>query len=434
MSGQPVSIPDAQQEFVCPGATYAISRSVHLARLAAYYPECRNCSHRHDTGHLPVAELLEAAHTRLNTQRGLAIDDGVRGVYLNELDRGVAARLAGAFASLLWESSHSSSPVVVVGCDQRPSSPELISAVLDSLKRMGCSVVDVGPTIPPHFCSAIRRHQAVGGVFVNGSGRNPSWNGLDFVGPHATPISDQVGGEPQSGIPFGVRDIVRVSELPINRPTRHAGSVRPDRDWSQYEDSLRPFFHALRPLRVVVGVSVALQRRLLQRVFEELPCRLVVTDLPTRQRDATDPLDPDVRRIGTLVVEQRADLGFVIDDDARRCAAVDETGNLLAPAQLIGLLWDLVLAENSAATLLLGEGVSAQHVRVAGPCTVVSAPDTVTDIATRLSEYNADFAGGPSGRYWYRDPAPVCDGVITLGKLMAALSRGDTELSRLVAG
>ena len=42
------------EPYVCPGEERPISRSVHLARLAAFDPACRMCSRRHEAGPFPL--------------------------------------------------------------------------------------------------------------------------------------------------------------------------------------------------------------------------------------------------------------------------------------------------------------------------------------------------------------------------------------------
>src|SRR5262249_46978265 len=86
----------------CPGEEYDITRAVHLARLAASYPKCRNCPHAagavaRDDGTSEEEELFRARDGALFTS------EGVRGRYLNELTRATAAQIAGAMASCLWD-------------------------------------------------------------------------------------------------------------------------------------------------------------------------------------------------------------------------------------------------------------------------------------------------------------------------------------------
>ncbi|HSG72864.1 MAG TPA: hypothetical protein VLA12_20795, partial [Planctomycetaceae bacterium] len=56
--------------YFCPGEELPVSWSVHLARLAAFYPKCFECPLRHQTGHLPaqiVEQLRESERTRPRT-------------------------------------------------------------------------------------------------------------------------------------------------------------------------------------------------------------------------------------------------------------------------------------------------------------------------------------------------------------------------------
>ncbi|HUG91582.1 MAG TPA: hypothetical protein VML55_12140, partial [Planctomycetaceae bacterium] len=74
--------------YICPGDTHPISRSVHLSRLAAFYPKCRDCALRHETGQLPQQTLVRIHSTERRVQRkSLLTAEGLRGVYLNEIDR-----------------------------------------------------------------------------------------------------------------------------------------------------------------------------------------------------------------------------------------------------------------------------------------------------------------------------------------------------------
>ena len=64
-----------ETQFRCPGDTHSISRSVHLSRLAAFYPACRQCQHRGDTGQLPprtVERIQQAAVFVLRNQAVLS--------------------------------------------------------------------------------------------------------------------------------------------------------------------------------------------------------------------------------------------------------------------------------------------------------------------------------------------------------------------------
>src|SRR5688572_21738316 len=93
-----------ETEYLCPGDVHLISRAVHLSRLASFFPNCKECRHRFDTGHLPGTGLVRLESREKRSERKtLFAEEGVKGIYLNELSRKEAHLIAAALASLLWE-------------------------------------------------------------------------------------------------------------------------------------------------------------------------------------------------------------------------------------------------------------------------------------------------------------------------------------------
>lgn len=373
----------ADRQYVCPRETHAISHSVHLARMAAYYPKCRDCPFREETGQLaPTLPPRKSSDVNGSKSRSLFTPEGVRGRHLNELDRATVANITAAFASLLWDkASLPARPTVVVGYDQRPSSPDLVAGVTAALRQMGCAIVDIGPATSPLLAMAAHDLQTDGGLLVNGAGCDPGWTGLDFFGPDGLLIGNH--NEPDSEI--SLTAIETRMKSPINRPTRSAGSFRAVRNWDRYEAGIREEFHALRPLHVIVGVATPILGRIVRNLFESLPCGLTVVPLPVRARSVTDRDDADVERIAVAVRDTTADLGFLIDDCGQRCGVIDETGRLISPAALSPLL----------------DGVI----------------ETVA-----------------SGRYWFQREIPTCDAFLTMAATLSALSHSDAGLSDVIAG
>ena len=193
--------PASEKLYICPGETHPISRAVHLSRLSAYFPACRDCPFRNDTGHLPRQTIERLQETERRVQRkSLFTAEGVRGKYLNELTRSKAEKYAAALAELVWEHApfvahvedaprkgRRAGPTVVIGHDERPSSPDIVMGVAASLRRMGCAVVDVSRCTEPCFRFAVDHLQAAAGIYVTGAGCGPAWTGLDFVGAQASP-------------------------------------------------------------------------------------------------------------------------------------------------------------------------------------------------------------------------------------------------------
>lgn len=447
-------LPTLEPQYVCPGETHAISRAVHLSRLAAFYPKCRECPHRQEIGQLPQPqfEQPDSSQPRIS-ERSLFTLEGVRGVYLNELTRHKAGELSAAFASLLWESLplagrsdlrdanskrpiRRSGPVVVVGFDERSSSPDIVTGVASALRRMSCQVVDVGQTSLPCFRFAVAHMQAAGGILISGHGCEPSWTGLDFVAKQGRPIS--VAGRNREARndsrDICLDDIHERCELGAVRPLRQGGSQRIFQASVPYLAGLLKHFHALRPLRVAIGCPVRFVRQTLDALFEKLPVTLDWVELPQRRRDLLNADDPDVRRVREAVVARSADFGLVIDDDGANVAVLDELGGSLTPADLLCLLADVLpvtqaekaIVIDNAARDLLQPRVAARGWR----CWLGGW--TQSDVWQALRHDAATCGGGATSRVWLRDSVPTCDAILTLAQLLQALSRDDAPLSSVV--
>jgi phosphomannomutase len=147
-----------------------------------------------------------------------------------------------------------------------------------------------------------------------------------------------------------------------------------------------------------------------------------------------DPDDADCLRLSHAVRQANADLGILIDDDGQSCSFVDERGNLVPPRALTQLLAELMLAEASGGSIVVEEGAAAELrpaiAAAGGKC--VPAAASLTALMQTLRNSEAPFGGGDSGRFWFREAFPTCDAVLTLAKVLQALSRSDADFSEVV--
>lgn len=451
--------------YCCPGEDHSISRSIHLARLAAFYPKCRDCPQRGDAvPFVPAGVAFEPDPSPAASRRSLFTTEGVRGIYLNELTRSTAGAIAGALASLMWdEMPHAGVPVrpeagspsarsgatVVIAHDERPSSPDMVTGVGAALRHMGCQVIDIGLATRPCFWFAVEHLQAAAGVQVSGAGCDPAWTGLDFTLGGAVPCSrggnlDRIRSRFDGG---------------YSRPSRCPGSQRTFQAATAYEAGLWKHFHALRPLRIAFACSNRPVHDLTVRLFNKLACRLQHVPTPVRARNVHDPADPDCLRTADAVTSFQAHLGILIDDDGQRCAFFDERGQLISPRAVSRVLAENLLVDNrgcnvvlessepvpdepvdgSAGSVLLetsaGPACSEDHAlaksisELGGRC--VWVPQTSGAVAQVMRSDAILLAGGASGRYWFQETFPTCDALLTLAKVLQALSRSDARFSEV---
>jgi phosphomannomutase len=450
-----MAIDTRDKEYICPGERHPISRSIHLARQAAFFPPCRQCPLREDerlialrTTVPPASEISEAdtRAARFVEGRGLAISpsdlftsEGIRGVFLNQLTRGRAETMAAAFAIWLWEiapvSGHNDGidrgarqvrPTVVAGYDERLSSPAILSSVIAGLRRMGCHVIDIGLATKPCLWFAVDHLHASGGVFVTGAGCEPSFAGIDFVGASARPIS----------LPGGLSRVRGLAGRPLSRPTRDAGTERTFQPAGPYEESFRRQFQNLRSLTVACASPSVLVRQTVERVFDSLECKLLAVDLPVRVRNPAHRRDADMLRLSTAVRESATDLGILIDDDGLRCGFVDERGRHVSPGAIARFIVPPMLAKASGATVLLEPGAFNEMrpliEALGGRCQ--PSPNTFEATAAAMADNDVVYAGGDTGRHWFRESMPTCDALHILARVLVASNQANVPFSELAAG
>jgi phosphomannomutase len=442
----PVMAIDVESKaYICPGERHPISRSVHLSRLAAAFPACRECPLRDDAPRIAVRVVpLVEIDTPAAASEGLITAGGLRGVFLNAITPRLAERVATSFARSLWEKAtvhgpndgidrgaRLSRPTVVVGYDERPSSPTIFAAAVAGLRRMGCHLFDVGLLTKPAFWFAVDHLHASGGLFVTGSGAEPSWTGLDFLWEHARPASTSEIGNLQSAAD-GSRNLQSRSAA---RPTRTAGTERTFQATTTYESSLAKHFEGIRACRVVCTSSSPIVLQSVQRLFKGLSCELLSSELSVKTRNPARRRDEGILRLSTKVRESQAQLGIMIDDDGQRCGFVDERGRHVSSAAIARLIAPLLIAESPGATVVvesaalvelrpLIEAMGAQCHGCAGDLASMSAA---------VADSRAVYGGGDSGRHWFFESYANCDAMLILARVLRALSHANQPFSQLAA-
>jgi len=421
-------------EYRCPDEDYPVSRAVHLGRLARFYPPCRQCPHRDDTGTLSQKQIQRLVETR---SRGLPpslfYEEGAGGVYGNEFTPDTARDLAAALGIALRRRAvpgvvpqpdddanlahdahdpENRTPVVVLGGDGRPIGCELVAAVGQGVRFAGCHLVDVGPTTAPCLAFAVGHLGADGGILLgNTEGR-----------PHTVSLKFWTGGPQPLSAGGSLEILKRAYEAGIDRPTRTYGSLRRFQADVPYLAVLSERYHAMRPLRVVLHTTCDPLIGYLDWLTGPVACRIV-------------PSRTGADRLPERVLAEQAHLGTCVEDDGEKCRVLDDLGRSVSAERLLLLVARRLLAENPNATVVLENGTPpavARRIEAAGG-RVVRSGACRSEMAAAMREQGARFGGGPSGRFWYDvDGLPLPDALMTLTLLLVLLSQSDRPFSEVL--
>ncbi len=421
----------AAQTYRCPGQDYDIDRSVHLGRLAAFYPACRQCEHRHDVSLLSPLAARQWAEVEARQCRGPSFTaEGLEGASHNDVGVEVVRRFATALAVSLWheDSPAPRPPAVLVGSDGHWTTAELLSAACEALRLAGCRTMDAGAVTSPALAAVARHFDCDAALLVGNSSGEPHAKSLKLWGR---------GGRPWSS-PGGLDRVREIYQSKVDRPQRRGATLERSGAAEIYLPPLGSLFHALRPLRLVVDTTCQPLLQYLNHLGAEAACE-VLRPKPSRAVGAAAVADAPLvtRRLGVVgrqVIDEGAHFELWIDGDAEACRLVDQLGVPVSGERLCLLLADYVCREQPTATLVVEPQCSAalhQSLERLGARVVVGAA-TREGMSQAIESSGALLAGGPSGRFWFAGKPAAPDALLALSLLLTILSSSDRPLSEVL--
>jgi phosphomannomutase len=424
-------LPTDAAAYRCPGETHSIDWAVHLARLAAFYPPCRQCDCRGDARLLPPLEVRRWAELERRTSRGASFTaEGLEGPSANDVDPALARRFAGALAIVLWRRPDAGRepPKVVVGADGHWTTAELVSAACESLRLAGCRTVEAGAVTSASLAVAAQHLAADAALRIGNSTLGTRSIGLSVWGPSGRPWS--APGELDA-----LRAVYESSHTA--RPKRGGGALERTSSSELYLAPMKTLFHGLRPLRFVVDTTCEPLVRHLGELSSHAACE-VLRPRPSQALGEFDAAQPLVARrlesLGQRVVAEGAHFGLWIDGSGEACRAVDERGSAVECEKLFLALAAYVCHQQPGATLVVQREASTDLQRSLanlGARTVRCGPTRQATFDAMVAK-RAVFGSGPLGRFWFAGDPPTSDALLALSLLLNVLSQSDRAVSEVL--
>jgi len=351
----------------------------------------------------------------------------IRGIVGEDLDPGVAEQVGRAYGTLLRTATAKAAPSVVVGQDNRPSSPALSDGLVRGLRAAGVDVVDLGTVPTPVVYWAEKVLERDGGLQVTGSHNPSEWNGIKMT----------VQGRSIHGSTIQwLLERIESGDLSTGDGALEQRPVLTD-----YVRDLAGRFSPERPVRVVVdcgnGSGSLVAVPLLEAIGAEVTPLFCESDgtFPNHHPDPT--VDEFLVDLIAEVRSRGAEVGIAFDGDADRIGVVDEHGNVVR-GDLLTLVFALDILERSGGgdrfifdvkcSQALPEVIS-EHGGV--PIMWMTGHSLMKE---KMREEGAPLAGELSGhicfadRYFGFDDAPYA-----ACRLVELLARDGRSLSKIVS-
>ena len=350
----------------------------------------------------------------------------VRGVYPQEIDADVAARIGYALTQQLG-ARH-----LGVGWDPRPSSPELSAAFAAGAAAAGAKVTGYGVVPTEMLYFGVASQGIDGGAMVTASHNPPQYNGMKLVGAGALPLSGE------EGMPELSQRVFALGELPP-APAGHA-SVAHDL-YPAYLDHLLGFVDAgaLLPFRVVMDAANGIAGKLAPRLFDRTPVRRIEmffeVDGTFPNHEPNPLLEENRQAIIARVLAEKADLGIAWDGDADRCFFIDETGEFVPGDFVTALLAQALLLKHPGAHILYDLRASRavpDTIRANGGVALMNRVGHAF-FKQRMRREPVLFGGEVSGHYYFRDNYNADSGFIPALLILELLSQKKATMAELLA-
>lgn len=238
--------------------------------------------------------------------------------------------LGSAFADMLWERAGTQKPLVLIGRDGRLSGEAYLQILAGVMASKGVDVALLDLTTTPTLAFATPKFKAQGGIMLSASHNHGEWNALKFYNSQGEFLAEN--------------EIKLLLEKAKVGNFSYAPTTQLGQFFNYHEQALDLHLQAIcaypwvkktaiaeRNLRIVVdcinsGGALAIPKLLAHLGVENIT--LINADIDLDFAHNPEPLDAHLGEIKQKVLENKADLGIVVDPDVDRLCLVTEEGVL----------------------------------------------------------------------------------------------------------
>ena len=242
----------------------------------------------------------------------------IRGIYGTDLDENVAYTLGRSFASYIALKGQNK---VIVGYDNRFSSPILYEALVKGLQESGANVISLGLVTTPMYYFAKKKLAIESGLMITASHNPKEYNGFK--------ISFDLIGNAYGKLITDFRDSTNSHNF-----NNGVGSLITYDITNEYLELIKnSLLMGDRKVKVVVDCGNGTGSIIIKKVLDMLNVEYYLLNCesdPNFPNHQPDPCVPEnQQQLARKVVELGYDMGFGVDGDADRVGIVDEKGNIL---------------------------------------------------------------------------------------------------------
>ncbi|MEG0872434.1 MAG: phosphomannomutase/phosphoglucomutase [Clostridia bacterium] len=256
----------------------------------------------------------------------------IRGIYGEDLFEPTAYTIGKAYGTMLKNDFKTDK--VVIGHDNRVSSPALSKMLIKGIVSTGVNVIDIGLVTSPMLYYANVFYNIPAGVMVTASHSPKEYNGFKI----AFDERGEICGE----------EIVKFRDFVLNSDfIEGKGSIKAEDIKQEYIKMILSKFHFKNKLKVVVDAGNGTASIIAKDIFSKLNLDVsyIFCDSdPTFPNHHPDPAEAEnMVALQAKVKEENADIGIAFDGDCDRVGCVDNEGKILSSDYYMAIMSRYIL-------------------------------------------------------------------------------------------
>lgn len=364
---------------------------------------------------------------------------GIRGTIGGKPDEGLSpldiVKFTSAYGTWL-KRKNSGKLKVVIGRDARLSGMMVTNIVSGTLQGLGIDVIDLDLSTTPTVEVAVPMENAQGGIILTASHNPKQWNALKLLNEKGEFISAQDGADLLAIAEVNAFDYAEVDDLGSYSKDdsyldKHIQSILDLELVDVDAIKSKNFKVAIDCVNSTGGIFLpALLKALGVNDIVELYCE-PNGEFPHNP----EPLPENLTEIAKQVVEQKADVGFVVDPDVDRLCMVCENGEMFGEEYTLVAISDYILKNKSGNTVSnLSSTRALRDVTEKHGGQYFAAAVGEVNVVNKMKENNAIIGGEGNGGVIYPASHYGRDALVGIAMFLSHLAKsGMSSVSELRA-
>jgi phosphomannomutase len=342
-------------------------------------------------------------------------------------------KFTAAYGTWLQRRLGKSGLKVIVGRDARKSGGMVNNFVITTLRSLGINVTDLGLATTPTVEVAVTGSDADGGIIITASHNPGEWNALKLLNERGEFLSGDDGLKV-----LGIAD----KEDFIFSGVDAAGSLEHDDTWTKRHIEMVLDLELVSVKNIkAAGLTVAIDcinsvgGIVLPHLLQSLGVKRIVelnTNPDGNFAHTPEPLPENLKDISEVVVNSKADIGFVVDPDVDRLAIVCEDGTMFGEEYTLVAVSDYILKNTPGSTVSnLSSTKALRDVTNGYGCSHYSAAVGEVNVVEEMKKRDAVIGGEGNGGVIYPELHYGRDALVGIALFLSYLAKSGMKCSSL---